>query len=144
MPAYMPKSKSDKWATPPEVYDPLNAEFKFNYDPCPIDWKEGDPDGLTTDWGSATFCNPPYSGTGKWIRKAHDEWQKGKTVVLLINVVSDTKAFHEYIYGKAEIRFVRGRIKFIDPNDPGKRTPAPRPSMIVVFKPETFTKNESE
>jgi phage N-6-adenine-methyltransferase len=134
MPGYMPRSKSDKWATPPEVYDPLNAEFGFNYDPCPIDWKEGDADGLTTDWGSVTFCNPPYSGTGKWIRKAHDEWKKGKTVVMLINVVSDTKAFHDYIYGKAEIRFVRGRIKFIDPASPSKKAPAPRPSMIVVFR----------
>ena len=34
---YIPKSKSDKWMTPPEVYDPLNKEFKFNCDPCPID-----------------------------------------------------------------------------------------------------------
>jgi phage N-6-adenine-methyltransferase len=134
MPGYMPKSKSDKWATPPEIYDPLNAEFGFNYDPCPIDWKEGDADGLTADWGSVTFCNPPYSGTGKWIRKAHDEWKKGKTVVMLINAVTDTKAFHDYIYGKAEVRFVRGRIKFIDPSEPGKRAPAPRPSMIVVFR----------
>ena len=54
MPGYIAKSKSDKWQTPPEVYDPLHAEFRFNYDPCPITWKEGDPDGLITDWGTST------------------------------------------------------------------------------------------
>lgn len=135
MTGYMPKSKSDKWMTPPEVYDPLNAEFDFNYDPCPITWKEGDADGLAAVWGSRTFCNPPYSQTAKWIRKAHDEWRNGKTVVMLINAVTDTKAFHDYIYGKAEVRFIRGRVKFIDPSNPGQRNPSPRPSMIVVFRP---------
>ena len=132
--AYMPKSKSDKWGTPPEVYAPLNDEFKFNYDPCPLDWQPGDPDGLLTDWGTSTFCNPPYSDVSKWVKKAHDEWKTGKTVVMLINAITDTKAFHEYIYGVAEVRFVKGRIKFIDPANPTKRAPSPRASMIVVFR----------
>ena len=131
---YMPKSKTDKWATPPEVLTPLNAEFHFNHDPCPITWEQGDADGLTTEWGSSTFCNPPYSSVAKWIKKAHDEWKKGKTVVMLINAITDTKAFHEYIYGKAELRFIKGRIKFIDPQNPTKKQPAPKPSMIVVFR----------
>lgn len=26
---------SDNWATPKELYDKLNAEFNFEYDPCP-------------------------------------------------------------------------------------------------------------
>ena len=131
----MPKSKTDKWKTPAEVYDPLNAEFHFTYDPCPIDWKEGDPDGLLADWGPSTFCNPPYSQVSKWIKKAHDEWRKGKTVVMLINAITDTKAFHEYIYGKAELRFLKGRVKFIDPTRPGLNQASPKPSMVVVFKP---------
>jgi site-specific DNA-methyltransferase (adenine-specific) len=134
MPAYMPKSKSDKWATPPTIYDPLNAEFNFNYDPCPIDWKEGDADGLKTDWGTSTFCNPPYSKTADWIKKAYDENKKGKTIVMLINAITDTIAFHKYIYGNAELRFVKGRIKFIDPANPEKKAPSPKPSMIVVFR----------
>ena len=29
--AYIPKSKSDKWATPKELYDKLNEEFNFNF-----------------------------------------------------------------------------------------------------------------
>ena len=130
----MPKSKNDKWMTPPEVYDPLNKEFGFNYDPCPIEWKEGDTDGLQSDWGTSTFCNPPYSATGKWIEKASLESAKGKVIVMLINAVTDTKAFHKYIYNKAEIRFVAGRIKFINPADKTKGTPNVKASMIIIFR----------
>ena len=53
----------------------------------------------------------------------------GGTAVMLIPARTDTKAFHEYIYGKAELRFVRGRLKF-----GGCKNSAPFPSMVVVFK----------
>ena len=53
---------------------------------------------------------------------------------MLMNTITDTKAFHEFIYGQAEIRFVKGRVKFIDPTNPGKLAPSPKPSMIVVFR----------
>lgn len=129
------KGYSDKWATPSSVYDPLNAEFQFNHDPCPITWKEGDADGLTTDWGTSTFCNPPYSKVAQFVKKAAEEAKKGKTVVMLINVATDTRWFHEYIYNKAEIRFVKGRISFTNPTNPDKTQAAPRPSMIVIFRP---------
>ena len=125
---------SDKWAPPASVYDPLHKEFQFNYDPCPITWKEGDPDALVSDWGTSTFCNPPYSIVSKFVKKASDEAKKGKTIVLLINACTDTKWFHEYIWGKAEVRFIKGRISFIDPKNPEKKQPSPRPSMIVVFR----------
>ena len=134
MSGYMPKSKTDKWQTPPELYGTLNTEFHFNYDPCPIDWKEGDADGLTTEWGTSTFCNPPYSKVAKWIQKAHTEWKKGKTIVMLINAITDTIAFHEFIYGQAELRFIRGRISFINPAEPTKKQPNPKASMLVVFR----------
>ncbi len=139
MTAYMPKSKNDKWGTPKEIYDKLNAEFSFNFDPCPITWKEGDADGLTTEWGTSTFCNPPYSATAKWIEKASNESKKGKVVVMLINAVTDTKAFHKYIYNKAEIRFLQGRLKFVDYTNPDKpvvKAPNVKASMVVVFRPD--------
>jgi len=130
----MPKSKTDKWATPPELYKKLDEEFKFDFDPCPIEWKEGDVDGLSVDWGASSFVNPPYSKVALWIKKAHKEWKKGKKVVMLINAVTDTLAFHEYIYNQAELRFIKGRIKFIDVTDPEKKAPSPKPSMLVIFK----------
>ena len=136
MSSYIPKSKSDKWMTPPEVYEPLNNEFHFEFDPCPITWNEGDADGLEIEWGHSTFCNPPYSNVKSWIKKASEEHAKGKTIVMLINAITDTKAFHEYIYNKpnVEIRFVKGRISFINPEEPTKRMPNVKASMIVIFK----------
>jgi phage N-6-adenine-methyltransferase len=124
----------DKYITPPEFLARLNTEFQFDFDPCPISWKPGDVDGLAVDWGNSTFCNPPYSNVKPWIKKAHEEWKKGKTVVMLINAITDTKAFHQYIYGQAELRFIEGRLSFIDPDKPEKRTPNVKPSMVVIFR----------
>lgn len=83
--------------------------------------------------GGAVFCNPPYGReVGKWVRKAYEEAQRGATVVLLIPARTDTTYFHDYIYGRAEIRFVRGRLRFTD--EEGKAyTAAPFPSMVVIY-----------
>jgi site-specific DNA-methyltransferase (adenine-specific) len=99
-------------------------------------------DGLKASWGGEiVFCNPPYSkkekgktGQEDWIEKAYKESsENGATVVMLIPARTDTKAFHDYILGKAqEIRFIKGRLKFeIDRKE--NKAAAPFPSMIVVF-----------
>lgn len=83
--------------------------------------------------GGAVFCNPPYGREiGKWVRKAWEEAQGGTTIVLLIPARTDTSYFHEYIYGQAEIRWVRGRLRFED-EDGTVYQPAPFPSMVVVY-----------
>jgi phage N-6-adenine-methyltransferase len=137
MSGYMPKSKTDKWMTPPELYAELNSRFDFNHDPCPIEWTPECPDGLKTEWGTSTFCNPPYSAVAKWIEKAALEHSKGKRVVMLINAITDTKAFHTYIYNKpgVSVEFLKGRVRFINPEEPDKKSPSPKPSMLVIFEP---------
>lgn len=77
------------------------------------------------------FCNPPYGRViGQWVEKAYKESQKPNTlVVMLIPARTDTKWFHDYIYGKAEIRFIKGRLKF-----GGCKNAAPFPSMVVIFR----------
>ena len=57
----------------------------------------------------------------------------GATIVMLIPARTDTSYFHDYIYGKAEIRFLRGRLKFEDENG-AAMNPAPFPSMVVIFR----------
>lgn len=55
-------SKSDEWATPPETFDELNAEFGFTLDPCSTDvnckcekhFTQKD-DGLSKDWGGIPY-----------------------------------------------------------------------------------------
>lgn len=48
---------------------------------------------------------------------------------MLIPARTDTRWFHDYIYGKAEIRFIKGRLKFGN-----AKQSAPFPSMIVIFR----------
>lgn len=124
----------DNWATPKEVYDKLNQEFHFDYDPCPLDFKE---DGTTTEWKQSNFINPPYSRKLKeaFILKAFKESKKGKTCVLLLPVSTSTKIFHEVIYPNAEIRFWKGRINFLANGiKSDKYKSGQMDSMIVIFK----------
>jgi hypothetical protein len=80
--------------------------------------------------GQSVFCNPPYSQIGVWVEKAYRETSKDHTlVVLLIPSRTDTKYFHDFIYQRSEIRFVRGRLKFGEAIHN-----APFPSMIVIFR----------
>lgn len=79
--------------------------------------------------GQCVWCNPPYSNISEWVEKAFRETRKDKTiVVMLIPSRTDTKYFHDYIYKRTEIRFVKGRIKFSEKDN------APFPSMIVIWR----------
>jgi DNA N-6-adenine-methyltransferase (Dam) len=70
--------------------------------------------------------NPPYGMTiGQWVKKAAES---DATVVALLPARTDTRWFHDHVYGRAKIRFIKGRLKFND----GKK-PAPFPSMLVVW-----------
>lgn len=127
----------DDWATPSYIYDPLDAEFGFDFDPCPL---HADFDGLEIEWGEVNFVNPPYSRKLKdsFVKKAIEESKKGKTCVLLLPVSTSTVLFHDYIQPNAsEIRFLRGRVKFIGINTLGERVTnkcGMHDSMIVVLR----------
>jgi site-specific DNA-methyltransferase (adenine-specific) len=132
-------SKTDKWATPQTFFDELNREFDFNLDPCADETNHKcekyfteEENGLLQDWGGyRVFCNPPYGSSIKdWVAKCYHEGHKEETlVVLLIPARTDTTYFHDYIEHRAEIRFVRGRLKFGN-----SKTGAPFPSMVVIFR----------
>ena len=118
-------SASEHWATPKDVYAALDAEFHFDYDPCPL---RSETDGLKESWtGRRVYCNPPY---GPAIRKFLDKAAEAKVAVFLVPARTDTRWFHEVVLPKAnEIRFCKGRLKFGD-----AKNGAPFPSMIVIFK----------
>lgn len=119
-------SANDNWKTPKAVYQTLDAEFGFDFDPCPT---KPDFDGLAIEWGRVNYCNPPYSQLAKWLEKGFEEWKEGKTVVFLIPSRTDTIAWHKYCMKATEIRFIKGRLSF---NDDGGR--ATFPSAIIIFR----------
>lgn len=135
----MMSSATCEWATPQKLFDDLNEEFHFTLDACANAenhkcerYYTKEQDALKQSWkGETVFCNPPYGKElQKFVKKAAEEvMNQGTTVVLLIPARTDTSYFHDYILGKHEIRFIRGRIKF-----GGSVHNAPFPSMVVVMR----------
>ena len=132
-------SKTDLWATPQDFFNQLNEEFHFTLDVCALPenakcecFYTPEIDGLSQPWTGRVWCNPPYGREiGQWVRRAHFALASGGAdlVVMLLPARTDTRWFHEYIYKRAEIRFIKGRLKF-----GGANNSAPFPSMVVVFK----------
>ena len=130
-------STTDLWETPQDFFDGLDTEFCFELDVCALPenakcdkYYRPDDDGLAQPWEGVCWCNPPYGRRiGAWVAKAAQSAADGATVVMLLPARTDTRWFHGYIYGKAEIRFLRGRLKF-----GGSKNSAPFPSMVVVFR----------
>lgn len=129
----------DLWMTPPELLLEIAEEFGHYgelFDPCPENW-DGKIDGLEIEWPTdkLVFVNPPYSEIKCWAKKCREQADRGCTIVLLIPSRTDTRYFHDYIYGNAELRFFKGRIKFVDGRDPeAKRAGAPFPSMLCIWR----------
>lgn len=138
------RSENMNWCTPQDFFDEMNEEFHFVLDAAASDksakcerYFTPEQDALSRSWdfGGAVFCNPPYGrNIGKWVKKAYEESLKGIIIVLLIPARTDTEYFHSYIYGRknAEIRFVRGRLRFSD-EEGNTKNRAPFPSMVVVY-----------
>lgn len=125
-------SKTDDWSTPRDLYEELNKEFNFDFDPCPL---RSLTDGLSSPWIGNIFVNPPYSNVAAFLEKGQQELENNnsKIIVYLLASRTDTRWFHKYIYNnpKAEIRFIKGRLKFGD-----SKNSAPFPSMLVIFRNE--------
>ena len=147
-------SNLDLWETPQKFFEELDKEFHFTLDACATPqnakckrfFTEQD-NALVQDWGGeVVFCNPPYSrkgGQDLFVKKAFEESQKpGTTIVMLLPARTDTERFHKFIWGgdkQNEIRFIKGRLVFEIDGKPvltkqGKPSPAPFPSMVVVFR----------
>ena len=132
-------SKRSDWATPHEVFGPLCDEFGFTLDVCAttenakiINFFSPEVNGLIQKWApERCWMNPPYGrGMDKWIRKAYHESLHGALVVVLVPARTDTKWFHEFVLEKSEIRFIKGRIRFV-----GAKAGAPFPSMLIIWRP---------
>lgn len=124
-----------EWGTPPDLKAALDKEFRFTLDPCTPGqvW-----DGLAISWvGHRVFCNPPYGRKAKvekWLAKGRE----AECAVFLLPARTDTGWFHDYALKADEIRFIRGRLKFVDnhricPKETWLEG-APFPSVLVVFR----------
>lgn len=124
-----------EWGTPPDLKAALEKEFRFTLDPCTPGqvW-----DGCALSWvGHRVFCNPPYGRKAKverWLAKASE----AECAVFLLPARTDTGWFHDYALKADEIRFIRGRLKFVEnhricPKETWLEG-APFPSVLVIFR----------
>jgi site-specific DNA-methyltransferase (adenine-specific) len=134
------------WSTPPEVFDPLHAEFAFTLDPCataetakvPRFFTEAD-DGLTRSWGGErVFMNPPYGREiYAWTKKARlSAEEEGALVVGLLPNSTDLAWWHDDVVpARAEVRYIRGRVRFL--TGAPYRASGFFASVVVIWRPIT-------
>ena len=135
-------SKKDDWETPRKLFEELNKEFSFDVDVAASDENAKLPkyftkedDALVHNWDGNVFCNPPYGRQiGKWLQKGYEEHlrEQDRVIVFLIPARTDTSYWHNFIFDKAEIRFLRGRLKFEVGGE--SKDAAPFPSALVIYK----------
>ncbi len=139
-------SKSDEWGTPQDLFDKLDREFHFTLDPCANKRRplrrdllcyDIQDNVLEQDWSDhRVFINPPYSGKNIewWCEKIYQEKDHAEVIVLLIPLnKGSTEYFHEYIYPFAEIRMIRGRLKFY-PLVSQRVRGTPNGSMLCIIR----------
>jgi phage N-6-adenine-methyltransferase len=132
-------SESPEWSTPKDLFDELDAEFRFTIDVCATRenakvepfFTEAD-DGLSKDWAhQRIWTNPPYgNGISDWVQKAYETARDNPQSTLAVCLVParvDTAWFWDYCR-HGEVRFLRGRLKF------GGDANAPFPSCVVIFQ----------
>jgi len=131
---YIPESKStehksntpgnikDSWQTPKEIFNALDNEFDFTCDVaaskenrlCAYHFSEEFNALKEEVWGSVNYCNPPYSNITPWVEKAIEQHALGQTIVMLVPADTSVKWFKLAYESCNEVRFISGRISFID------------------------------
>jgi phage N-6-adenine-methyltransferase len=153
----------DNWGTPDWLFDLLDREFHFCVDAAALIKNAKcnhyyDPlnDALCGNWYENAktlsieptfYLNPPYSAGNidKFMAKALEESQKGAVVVCLVPCATDTKWWHKYAMKAQEIRFIKGRVRFVGFDEEGKQVKnSPTfSSCVVIFNrnvPEGYTR----
>tara|TARA_Y100000310_G_scaffold250368_1_gene256568 strand:+ start:1014 stop:1541 length:528 start_codon:yes stop_codon:yes gene_type:complete len=136
------------WLTPPDLYETLNAEFAFTFDPCPHP-KPDDFDGLTCEWGESSYANPPFGsimhegrkkGPTAWARKAIIEQAKGKRVVLVYPI---DKWILMLLAAGAEVRNL-GDVRWLATEDRMAGKGTGRHIAAFVLEPPSSVQSDTE
>ena len=152
----------DEWGTPQWLFELLDGEFHFDVDAAANEdnakclfrfddaldrpWYEGDDpelieklDEVGIPIARTFFLNPPYSAGNidRFMQKAYEESLKGALVVCLVPCATDTRWWNNYVMRAQEIRFIKGRVRFVGYDEDGKQVQnSPTfSSCVVIFDP---------
>lgn len=117
-------NQQERWQTPPEIFDPLMHEFRFDLDAA-ADMETRRVTAFLSPslnalngykWpGDTIWLNPPYGRQLEpFVRRAFAEAQRGPTIAALIPFRCRAAWWHECVIGAApEVRCFRKRIRFM-------------------------------
>lgn len=136
--ALLPKASRSDYETPRSLFDPLHEEFRFTVDACALPrnaklhryWSPQE-DGLRQDWrGHSVWCNPPFARgeIEPWIEKALGAVVDPELLTVVVQLIpanrTDVAWWHELVlpnlYRYVDIRWLRGRVRFVGAADPPK------------------------
>jgi len=127
LPEAFTTSDSQLWMTPPELLESLKPEFNFTLDVCASaksaqceKYYTKEEDAFKQDWGKDAkggdiFCNPPYGDKAAPVRDWILHGNAFSSVFLIPLNKSDQTWFHDLVLPFAEIRIIKGRVQFLDP-----------------------------
>mgnify|MGYP003507954173 FL=1 len=136
-------SANCEWETPKELFEKLDKEYYFYLDVAATNenalcerYYTQETNGLLQSWDvqiGSVWCNPPYGkDIIKLVEKAYTESFTGVPIVMLIPARTDTRWFHNFVYHKAKIVFLRGRLHYGMNGIPSQQ-PAAFPSMLAIY-----------
>jgi len=151
-----PKNKNETkqdYGTDKRFFKALNKRYDFKWDlACtkenclvfdpygnPMGYTHPEIDALQPEWhylNGWLFLNPPFSNIRPWAQKCYEESKLGAKVVLLTPASVGSTWFYDFIFNKAHVFFLKGRLTFegAKPNlKTGKVDPYPKDCMISVF-----------
>lgn len=108
------KGRYQAWQTPPDLFNKLHREYKFNLDGAASEENRLLPEASTVDqpisWrGRRVFCNPPWSDIASFVELA----VFAELAVLLVPARTNARWFHRALALGAEVRFFLGKPRFV-------------------------------
>ena len=129
------------WLTPPEFYGRLDAEFRFDFDPCPFPRPENF-NSLVVPWGRSNYVNAPFNkkdaphgGPSAFVRKAVAEREAGNTSVFVLPLPWNLGLL---MAAGAELRY-GGIVQWLEAET---KQPCPRraPQVLAILSPKNSPK----